>query len=218
DVNNSGTKLEPKVTPADAQMIFNKYIKKGDLTGDCSGSLRTASFEFKPASPTLSAGHLISAQPLADPSGYVYFPVFVEFSADITSFGIDFSFPSGTLTFVGLEKTELTEEYSQLGGNVLNDFSARIDPGVEGAERSILRVGGFKLTSSGKRVSGVLVTLVFRADREMTEPQPLRIIALYDEIEGIEILDSPLGRRSFRTDDEYVKDREARSKGKRYDL
>jgi PKD repeat protein len=219
DVNCSGTKLEPKVTPADAQMIFRKYIKKENLSGDCSGNSRTSAFPFETVGSFGSVGQVVLANVQAVRGDIIALPVFIDGLKEVTSFGFDLSFPSGSLTFMGLEKTDLTGDYAQLDGNVLADPAGPMDQDGQASEQeSILRVGGFKLESNGSAASGVLVTLIFRAERDISEPQLLTVIALYDEIQNIMIPGSSPTLRSDRFDERQARDPENIDRGKRYDF
>ena len=117
DVNCSGTKSAPKVTPADAQTIFHKYLRKGVASSDCSGNSRgvalaTQSSGFSNVSLTISN---VTFAPGQD----VVIPIIAESPSDIKAFWFDLSYPSDILTYIGLESTELTDDFDQLDANVL---------------------------------------------------------------------------------------------------
>jgi len=117
DVNCSGTKSAPKVTPADAQAIFHKYLKKGVVTSDCSGNSRVPALGIQ--SSGFSNVSLTISNVTFAPGQYVVIPVIVESPSDIKAFGFDLSYPSDILTYIGLESTELTNDFDQLDANVL---------------------------------------------------------------------------------------------------
>jgi PKD repeat protein len=179
DVKSDGTRLTPKVTPADAQMIFNRYLKRGTPTGDCSGSSRTASFSlqntvFSNATLTINKNSFAAGQD-------IQIPVIVDSPSEIKAFGFDLAFPSDTLTFVGLESTDLTKDYDQLDANVLS-YRVANPTGDDAQNDRVLRVGGYKTGSQQSPNSGVLVTLIFRVAKEATEQGSLSVIATYDDI------------------------------------
>jgi len=63
-----------------------------------------------------------------------------------------------------------------------------------------------------------LVTLIFRAERDISEPQLLTVIALYDEIQNIMIPGSSPTLSSDRFDERQARDPENINRGKRYDF
>jgi PKD repeat protein len=258
DVNCSGSKLDPKVTPADAQAIFNKYLKKGVASSDCSGNSRsvTASSEILAGPDTYLTLSSISGSS----GGDIYIPIIIESSLEIDSFGFDLAFQSKALTFIRLEKAELTEGYDQLAANILPP-SAQVSSPTEitmvpasdswfgfvpisvqpvsamaiGKESpnndqffdqsqrnmldySVLRVGGFKSTSTLMPSSGVLLTLVFRITGELGESQPTKILATYDDIQKALIVETSIGSQSSQQDEQQVRAQEKRLSRKRSDF
>jgi len=117
DINCSGTKFAPKVTPADAQTIFHKYLRKGVVSSDCSGNSRGAALATQ-SSGFLNVSLTISNVTFALGQDVVI-PIVVESPSDIKAFGFDLSYPSDILTYIGLESTELTNDFDQLDANVL---------------------------------------------------------------------------------------------------
>jgi PKD repeat protein len=183
DVDCSGTKLVPKITPADAQIIFNTYLKKGTDSGDCSGNSRTAvssqqNTMFSNASLTIDGSYLTS-------EGDILIPIIIESPSEIGAFGFDLAFPSDNWTYVGLERTDLTNDYDQLAGNVISYQASGPEQSAAAVPNDqFLRVGGYK-TSDYKNASvGVLVTLVFRAKTGFVDPSEISIIAAYDDIQN----------------------------------
>jgi len=67
-----------------------------------------------------------------------------------------------------LERTELTESFSQVGFN-------EISPGL-------LRVGGYKISERQHYSSGVLLILIFRIIKPPIMSNEFRIAATYDDI------------------------------------
>jgi PKD repeat protein len=244
DVNSSGTKLNPKITPADAQMIFNKYLKKATVDGSCSGSSRVAAAAGQ--NLTLPAVKLAVNSSAFNQDGYLYVPIIVESASDIGAFGFDLAFSPGWLTYVGLERTELTSDFDQLDANVIPNptspegstlggfssfglpagFEAQGKPSegfdqqpVDTPKGLILRVGGYKSSLTGKSCSGVLVTLVFRVTGEVGDPDSISIIATYDDIQNASILDGPPRDNRRGTERPAGKPSpEKKAAGKRYDF
>jgi PKD repeat protein len=214
DVNSSGSKLNPKVTPADAQVIFSKYLKKGIALGDCSGNSRSATSAAGAlgSSSTKLAMNSLSAAPGDD----IYVPILVESSSEISAFGFDVLFSSEILTFIGLEKAELTVEYDQLAANVLLPDQTII----EGPNYATLRVGGYETDPTQKPLSGILVVLIFRVTGINEESSPIQITTAYDDIQDALITNGTIALRQQTRENYGQLDREAERKSgrKRYDF
>jgi PKD repeat protein len=243
DVNSSGTKLNPKVTPADAQTLFNKYLKKVTVNSTCSGSSRAVAASIQDlTAPSIKLAVNGSA---FNQDGYLYVPIIVESPSEVGAFGFDLAFSSDQLTYVGLERTELTADFDQLDANVipypvspeqsvvrafspfavLPNYGGDSEPS-EGSDQQpenasaglFLRVGGYKSSATKSPSSGVLITLVFRVTGQAGDPSSISIIATYDDIQNALIIDgSPKAgmAREERTVGRYARDK--RSSGKRYD-
>jgi PKD repeat protein len=117
DVNCSGTKLTPKVTPSDAQAIFHKFLRRKVASSDCSGSSRAATLSMQSAGFT-NVNLTINSVTFA-PGQDILIPVIIESPSEIKAFGFDLSFPSSVMTYIGLERTVLTNDYDQLDANVI---------------------------------------------------------------------------------------------------
>jgi hypothetical protein len=118
---------------------------------------------------------------------------------NIRSFGFDLQFPSYKLKPIGLERTELTESYSQVGFN-------EISPGL-------LRVGGYATNEKQGHSSGVLLTLIFRIIKLPIKANEFRITATYDEIRGDSIRKGTILKKA-KEERKPVKKYPARTKGK----
>ena len=187
DVNSSGTKLEPKVTPADAQAIFKKFLKKGELPSDCSGNVRSAMEGIVlPLTREIQSVSLTIGTVAAKSGDDIYIPIYIESTAEIGAFGLDLEFPSDKLTFVGLERTVLTESYDRVDANVISpEYSEEKADKKE--NYSTLRIGGFKTDLTFGATSGVLVTLIFRVEHDLVEEAPLSVTASYDDIKNASV-------------------------------
>jgi PKD repeat protein len=222
DVNSSGTKFDPKVTPADAQIIFKKYLKKGNTSGNCSGSGRAESMSVDSLSHS-NVRLLINDLANSIRGQDIYLPIIIESDSDIGSFGFDLIFPSNSLMFVGLERTELTADYTQLAASVLIPPQLTITEEAGkfqylGAGASTLRVGGYKTSSVEGPFTGVLVTLVFRLIGSLDNESPISVAATYDDIQNADISIGAMNQgRSIQYEGRLVNVSERRTAGKRYD-
>jgi hypothetical protein len=195
DVNGSGTSSTPQITPADAQGIFNKYLKKADLESNCSGTARTGAGPFLPVDPLGTVG-LEVHRTFSQWGEELVVPVIIDSLLPMGAFGFDLSFPQPGVTFVGLEGADATSSFTQVGAQLLS-------PGV-------LRVGGYASDPLYPAAPYVLVTLVFRVNRRVPDPFTFSILATYDDLLRVRILDKiipshtpkrePLDKRSRQKD------------------
>jgi hypothetical protein len=79
--------------------------------------------------------------------GMLVIPVKVDNVSDLRAFGLELKFNAEKLTFLGVEQTELTNEFITVDGN-------EIEPGV-------IRVGGFSMSGVLETNQGILLNLVF---------------------------------------------------------
>jgi len=176
DVNLSGTANEPKITPADAQMMFNKYLEKEDFPpGNCSGNARTGA--------TSSAVSLGISQPgevrleiderEAGLGKDLMVPILVDSSFPIRAFGFDLAFPSDILAYVGVERTDYTEQFDQIGAN----------PITEG----VVRAGGYSTQPLTAPSPAVMIILVFRVIGKVQAPTSISIINTCDDLHQAKI-------------------------------
>jgi hypothetical protein len=161
----------------------------------------------------------------------IYLPIIIESDSDIEAFGFDLIYPSRSLVFVGLERTDLTADYAQLAANVLSptQMTTPEEAGkfqLQGAEgltsaltgHATLRVGGYKTSSVEGPFTGVLVTLVFRAMGSFDNDSPISVVATYDDIQNAGISKGVTNQgRSIQHEARTIRASERRSTGKRYD-
>jgi PKD repeat protein len=205
DVNSSGAKLDPKVTPADAQAIFHKYLKKGVLPSDCSGNSRSSTTALALGQQIANVTLILSSF-TASAGEDIYMPILVDSPLEITAFGFDLEFPADRLAFVSIEKTALTDNYTQVDANVI--ITEYEEEKAEGKYNfSTLRVGGYKTVLIPGAKSGVLVTLVFRAKSNLAQDASLLITGTYDDIKSASINNSPIRLRNRQNQKERLSKR-----------
>ncbi len=196
DVKCDGTRLEPRVTPSDAQWILNKYLKKGGLNSDCSGGSRTDTTVTSTAGVSAPGATMILSNAALTSGGDILIAVVVDSPVEIDAFGFDLAFPPSALQFIGLEGGELTEGYDQLGANVVPFVPAtRAGAAPEPEDLLVLRVGGYKTGSARNPASGVLVTLVFRGSGKTFDPSALSLVAAQDGLKNASFINSRLVSR-----------------------
>jgi hypothetical protein len=182
DVNGDGTKLSPKVTPADAQSVFLQYLSGAVISNDCSGNSR---FDALSSGNSGYADVSLVIDEAAFTSGQdVLVPVIIDSKSEIRAFGFDLLFPSDSLTFIRVERTDLTKDFDQLDAAVISQVrSPRERRAAIKSVSRILRVGGYKTHSRQDPSSGVLVTLIFRATGKAPDQGSLSVIATYDDLQ-----------------------------------
>jgi len=168
DVNCDGTQSNPNITPFDAQAIFDYYLGKAGLPSDCSCNSRAAASAFTINPMTVSEFNLFLDMPQRTGDGEVYVPILIDRSIRCDSFGLDLLFNADGFEFAGIIRTELTEDFLQVDGNV--------------TDRGILRIGGYRENSQATMLSGELCILVFKSRKETIEPVAVKIIKTYDDL------------------------------------
>jgi hypothetical protein len=89
-------------------------------------------------------------------------------------------------------------------------------PGV--LDYGALRVGGYKLTSTDRAVSGVLVTIIFRVIGDIGEEVPLAITAVYDDLRNATVSNGAIKKQEKRSNEEVPRTNRRKSAAKRYDF
>jgi parallel beta-helix repeat protein len=200
DVNADGTKTSPRITPLDAQLIFNKYLERSDLPSDCAGKSRTslAISSHPGGSATLSYTLGDLEKKIGED---IFLSVIVAQDSNISSFGFDLQFPPYKLEPIGLEKTKLTESFSQVGFHEIS--------------RGLLRVGGYKANRKQDSSPGVSLIIIFRIIKPPIKADEFRIAATYDEIRSDSIRTGSI-RKKAKEERTPVKKYPARTKGKKW--
>ena len=215
DVDSSGIKLEPEVTPIDSQMIFHRFLEKVEA-GDCSGNSRseTTSLNSLGTSPL----HLTIGSAGAQPGADIFVPIIVDSNTEISAFGLDLAFPAQSLTFLGIEQTEFTQGYRDVAANVLFPAADFSRPFEQESAQGVVRVGGYRTEAWPGPTSGVLVVLAFRVTGEIETGSPLSVIATYDDLRNTPLacgtIQVGFGGKSERRQRDFVK----RSAGKNPDF
>jgi PKD repeat protein len=203
DVNSSGTAAEPKITPADAQAIFNKFLKKGELPGDCSGASRTAAAAFQLQPIPLGQVYLTIDDVTAGPNEDLVVPIIIDSSFDIKAFGFDLVFPSESLAFIGVERTDFSRDFDQIGANETTNGT--------------LRVGGYTTHPVSKASSTVLVTLVFRVIGDTGASSSFSIVNTFDDLRHAQVRNGMI-RQNFLEQRQTQRLTKRKAEGKRYEF
>jgi len=169
DVNCDGTRSNPNVTPFDAQAIFDFYLGKNNLPSDCSCNSRSSSTGFTITTMTVSEFNLILDPPQYGGDNEIFIPVRIDMPIPCDSFGFDLFYDSDLFEFVGTGRTELTENFLQVEGNI--------------AAPGILRVGGYRENSLTSMLPGELVIMIFKAKTDTGALPVLKIFKTYDSLE-----------------------------------
>jgi hypothetical protein len=164
----------------DAQLIFDKYLGRNDLPSGCSGNSRTSLTISSYREGLITVNHRVDNFN-KDLGGDIFFSIIVGPNSNIKSFGFDLQFPAHKIGPIGLEKTEITKGFSQVGFH-------EISPGL-------LRVGGYKANGKQGYSSGVLLILVFRIIKPPIKANEIRIAATYDDLRSDSIRTEPVQRK-----------------------
>jgi hypothetical protein len=173
-VNNDGTKSNPFISPADAQAIFNKYLGLSELPGNCSIDSRSTEIttqiihDLDSEDESYQEINLMIEDVHGIKNEIIAIPVIVDNPNILDSFGFDLTFPSENLRFIGVLKTELTENFHQVDGHEI--------------EEGKIRVGGYSSESILSDSPGELVTLLFRALNVTEQPAPIFFSSSFDDL------------------------------------
>jgi hypothetical protein len=100
-------------------------------------------------------------------------PVEVNNAFGMKAFGMELSYSSDKMTYVGVNSTELTREFVDVDGN-----------DIEGA---VLRIGGYSKSGIQDTNGGALVELVFQLKESGGE---VEIVGVTDDLEEFTLLNS----------------------------
>lgn len=94
-------------------------------------------------------------------------------------------------------------------------------PAADVTNSRILRVGGYKTNPAVNPFSSVLVTLIFRVTGEVKEPNPILVVATYDDIQNASIRNGMIKQQNhsqIREAERPARNVEKKSPGKRYEF
>jgi len=128
DMDCSGTKTEPSITAGDAKAIFEKFLGINDLPCDCSRNSRSGSILTQMRSTQMKQTpdiNIIINDIRVDQGGEVVVPIIVDNPFNIKAFRLDLIFPSESLEFVGVERTEPLDDFYQVDAIKIADGVVR---------------------------------------------------------------------------------------------
>lgn len=166
DVNCDGTKIYPLVTPGDAQAIFDKFLGKSELPCDCSGNSRQSKTLIK--TKKISARNLLISNIEAINKDEISIPIIIDNPQNVSAFGFDLIFPSDSLEFITLEKSDLLKNFYQVDGFLIND--------------GVIRIGGYGSDPIATSSSDLFVTLIFKIIGDTKEQLHFEIVNKVDDL------------------------------------
>jgi hypothetical protein len=102
--------------------------------------------------------------------GMLVVPVKLSNAFGIKAFGLEVNYSSDKMTFMGVNRTDLTEDFVAVDGNSI--------------ERGLVRIGGYSMSGIQDTRGGILVELVFR----VSEPGgKVKIIRAFDDLKKFNI-------------------------------
>ena len=115
-------------------------------------------------------GWIILGRAFHELDGTVRIPVRVSRMFDIRSFGMEFRFSEKNMYFVGIEHSDISQNFMAIQGYVL--------------EQGFVRIGGYGLNLVQKKSPGILFDLVFFSSGGEGE---VELINLFDDLRNFEI-------------------------------
>jgi hypothetical protein len=115
-------------------------------------------------------GWIILGRAFHELNGTVRIPVRVSRIFDMRSFGMEFRFSEGNLHFVGIEHSDISQNFMAIQGYEM--------------EEGLVRVGGYGMNPIQKKSPGILFDLVFFRSGGEGE---VELINLFDDLRNFEI-------------------------------
>jgi len=169
--------IPSKVTGSLCVAVFN--VKEGvsgkalielfNLTEDIYEA-EVGSGDFRVESPQMNEG-TVTLEKYSYRAGVLVIPIKVNNVYNLRAFGLELKFNTDKLTFVGLEQTELTEDFVTVEGT-------EIEPGV-------IRLGGFSMNGVLGADQGVLLNLFFQ---EYVPGGEVEITRIYDDLKDFMVI------------------------------
>ncbi len=103
--------------------------------------------------------------------GMLIVPVKVNNAFGVKAFGFDVKYSSDKMTFVGVERALLTQDFVALDGNEI--------------DKDVLRIGGYSMSGIQDRNNGILVKLIFQ---EKETGGDVEILEVVDDLKEFHVL------------------------------
>lgn len=113
--------------------------------------------------------------------GMLVVPVKVTNAFDVKAFGLEVKYPADKMTFVGVNRTDLTRDFVAVDGNDIERGAVRIREDfvpVNGndIEKGMVRIGGYSMSGIQDRYNGILVELVFQVRESGGEIELIKVV------------------------------------------
>jgi len=147
------------------------------LLNSLSSEFRSAdrnSFVFVRPKPSFDNGISVSLGRRAEQNGMLVVPVRVTDAFGLKAFGFEMKYSPEKMTFMGVQRTNLTENFIDVDGNDIGG--------------GVLRVGGYSMSGIQESSSGALVNLMFFVNESGGE---LEIINTHDDLKKSDSYLSP---------------------------
>ena len=145
------------------------------MPGNCSGSSRNSAagvisqIEKKSASErAFPSQRLIVNDRDVIPGEVISVPVIISNPSGISSFGFDLLFDGEILEFMGVEKTDILQDFQDIKGNTI--------------AKGLVRVGGYSFKLIEDSSPEELVRLVFKVKAKNPQRAFFMLIHLYDDL------------------------------------
>ncbi|MFC2164310.1 cohesin domain-containing protein [Acidobacteriota bacterium] len=154
------TNCNDSISPGDAQVIFNHFLGKNTLPECCAeyaglSSLKGYLSVFAQGMRSYANRTIFPLTTLAQPGKIIAIPVIITQSRGIHSFSLDLAYPSETLTYLGLKRSQMTKSFEHVNGIPLANGYIRIEGETENPidEKGLgsLAILYFKLSNDSPR-------------------------------------------------------------------
>lgn len=111
DANCSGS-----ITPQDSQWIFESFLGSRILPDQCAGIL---SQDYSTNKSEKKERLLRAGEGKTESRGIIVFPIYVNDTKGLKSFGMDLMYPDDKMEFVRVRRSELTQDFIGMNGQAL---------------------------------------------------------------------------------------------------
>jgi len=139
-------------------------IVLNSLSGDMYG-VNAESMVFVRLKPLREEENMVTLNKGIVRGGMLMVPVKVTNAFGVKAFGLEVKYSADKMTFVGVNRTDLTDDFEALDGNDI--------------ERGVVRIGGYSMSGIQDRSNGILVELVFQMRESGGE---VEIIKAFDDL------------------------------------
>jgi hypothetical protein len=147
----------------------NALVSLCNLDGDIAHA-EAGSCPFVAGEDLVSKERSLSLEVGRETDGFLSVPVRVSSAFDIKAFGLEVKYESDKMSFLGVQRTELTKDFIAVDGYEI--------------EKGVVRIGGYGMYGIQEPSDGAIVILLFQVNESRGQ---VEIIRVDDDLEGFAV-------------------------------